>query len=1035
MLVSDQFETKDGVLTAYLGDGPYLAVPEGVHTIGKGVFKGMSWLLGVKLPKSLKKIDDMAFKGCRQLSEINFPDGLEEIGEYAFHRCHRLESLVFPDSVTVVGSCAFLYCDSLKKAVLKGPKRLNKACFSHDIMLNEIALNEDVDASNFSDEVFEGCIHIKKITLSGKSYEIGNLMDVLKPGVNYPETVIKIARGVYHAMQIEDGVLSSFSVNLKSVILPEGIRAIGKGCFFDKKGITSITLPESVSEIRANAFLNCQSLEEIVIKNNKILLDDRAFRGCCNLKRVVLAGKSHELSEIADNELVGRIRDQVTGDFYISGRILVRYMGNEEQIAIPKEVEIIGERCFFGNERLKTVICPEALSEIREQAFEGCVALQNIVLSPQLKRVEREAFAECRKLLKCNLPGELEHIGEYAFRRCLSLRKFDPYPEKAEIHPFAFFRAGQLEEKKEDVERRSGDSMPCNIRDKSGIRVLKLTDTDRIGKYEYAFSPDLEEVVIDAPDCVVAGNAFSNCPNLKRVSLNVRSIERAAFSYCRKLESVKLTGITSLPAECFAGCYSLTSFDAGIAGCIGERCFDECIKLKSFDFSHVSEIGDRAFERCDLLEKLVLGKIRVGYHAFADCAGLKSVCISVDTILKSGAFIGCTGIRSVVFDGMRYEISNFSDSLNYTGNPYPLQVRELAASVYSCFEIAERRILTGYLTDAAKLTIPEDIEEIGPDAFRDHVRLGEINIPASVRIFGSHAFSMTEWLDKQRKENGMVTVNDVLIDGAMCKGEITIPPSVKRIASWCFAGNTEITGLTMMNERLVIENLAFRNCLLLRKIKDAGGNEYVLENISDLKDKDYPELIERIFTECINCFKLDENGRLIESTGNIKNLTFPEGIRSIGDGVYKDCHLLENIVLSSDTAEIGKSAFENSRWLRSVRNAAAVKKIGSMAFSACQSLEKIDLSDSLTELGSRCFEHCAGLKEIYLSDKLELIPERAFFRCKSLKKLVIPDSVKAIEKEAFAFCDMLEEVYVSEKTEIGERAFAYCEKARMIRRK
>ena len=39
--------------------------------------------------------------------------------------------------------------------------------------------------------------------------------------------------------------------------------------------------------------------------------------------------------------------------------------------------------------------------------------------------------------------------------------------------------------------------------------------------------------------------------------------------------------------------------------------------------------------------------------------------------------------------------------------------------------------------------------------------------------------------------------------------------------------------------------------------------------MSDLKTGDYPEQVQRIFSECINCFKLDETGRLTESTGNI----------------------------------------------------------------------------------------------------------------------------------------------------------------------
>ena len=326
-----------------------------------------------------------------------------------------------------------------------------------------------------------------------------------------------------------------------------------------------------------------------------------------------------------------------------------------------------------------------------------------------------------------------------------------------------------------------------------------------------------------------------------------------------------------------------------------------------------------------------------------------------------------------------------------------------------------------------------DIEEIGQDVFRDHVRLKEIHIPASVKIFGSHAFSQTPWLDGQRQKSDMLIVNDVLIDGAFCKGKVVIPAYVKRIASWCFAGNTDIQELEIPSERIAIEALSFRNCINLRKITDWYGNEYVLNSVSDMTEAGYPELIQRIFSECINCFKLDSDGILIESTGNIANLRFPLGIKSIGEGVYKDCHLLESIALADDTESIGRSAFENSKWLKMVTNAHAVKIIGALAFSGCQSLESVDLSDSLEELGNRCFEHCSCLSGITLSDKLGKIPERAFFRCKSLKKIYIPKSVKVIEAEAFAFCTGLEEVYIPDQTVIAEKAFEYCDQVKIFR--
>ena len=1045
MTMQEQFEIHNGVLVTYKDAAPEVTVPEGVHTIADGAFKGMAWLLKVSLPSSLQKIGAEAFKGCRQLAEINFPEGLTEIGEFAFHRCHKLTELIFPKTLTKVEGYAFLYCDGLKKVVMEGPESLGRGCFSHNLSLEDVTLNKNVDASNFGEEVFEGCVRLHRITLSGQVYEIDNLIEAMSSHSSYPETIKAIARGVFHALQIEDGVLKEFHINLKSISLPEGITTIGKSCFFDKKGIWNITLPKSLREIRANAFLNCINLEEITLQSEDITLDEKAFRGCNHLKTVHLLGETYDLENETENTLISQIRDQILSDFYVSGKVLVRYLGEEEQIEIPKEVEIIGERCFYGKERLKIVTCPEGLLEIREQAFAGCLTLQTVALSDKLKRIEREAFAECKKLLKINLPESLTYIGEYAFRRCFTLPVFSPWPEKASIDPYAFYRAKQFERlegaqrlprtvEAEPAAALEGECIaPYAFTRNAEIKTLRLQDVKRIGKYAYSACPNLEEIVIDAPECVIERNAFSNCPKLRKVILHVKELGKAAFSYDRALSEVTLSGVDALPEECFTGCHGLLGFTARDLTQMGARCFDECTGLRTFDFTGIAWIGERAFERCDVLESIVLNGVECGYHAFADCAGLKSVTISKDTVLKSGALIGCTQVRSIVFEGKSYEFSKFADSLNHVGNPYPLPVREAIASIYACFDVRDKKVLLGYSQDATEVTIPGDVEELGQDLFRDHVRLREIHISESVRLFGSHAFSQTKWLEEQRKASEMVMVNGVLLDGALCKGAVTLPESARRVASWCFAGNIDITELVIPSERIGIESLSFRNCLNLKKITDWDGNVYELKSVEDLRTKGYPELIQRIFTECINCFKLDAEDNLIESTGNITKLNFPEGIKSIGDGVYKDCHLLETICLSKDTKQIGKSAFENSKWLKNVQGAEAVESLGALAFSGCQSLESIDLSDALLEMGSRCFEHCGSLTEIKLSENLERIPERAFFRCKALQKVTIPKSVKQVEKEAFAFCEALTDVYVSEDTALAENAFAYCAQVQIHR--
>ena len=104
-----------------------------------------------------------------------------------------------------------------------------------------------------------------------------------------------------------------------------------------------------------------------------------------------------------------------TTDFVIKGRILEKYIGAEETITIPDSVEIVGERAFEDNERLKEVLLPESVVEIREAAFAYCTSLKSITIPQKVKRIEKEAFFHCLSLSDVQILGSDISISEDAF--------------------------------------------------------------------------------------------------------------------------------------------------------------------------------------------------------------------------------------------------------------------------------------------------------------------------------------------------------------------------------------------------------------------------------------------------------------------------------------------------------------------------------------------------------------------------------------------------------------------------------------------
>ncbi len=1020
------FEIENGTLIEYNGEAHSIVIPESVKVIGKEVFKGMSWITDISLPDGLTEICDNAFKGCRKLENINFPDGLQKIGDFAFHRCHSLVAVILPDSVTSIGKGAFLYCDSLKIFRAFGVKYIEKQTFANTTQLTKIAFNSGVDCSNFGNDTFTGCLNIREIELSdGTFYHADNLLSALLTDKPVHPVIRAVAESVYQSVKIENGVLYKLHVNLKSFELPEGIRCIEKSCFFNKTGIVSITFPESLERIKSKAFGNCINLEQIILQSENICIDDGAFRGCSNLKNIVIKGQIYFLGGIAVKEntpyIVRKIGFQVMSGFYISGKILMSYTGCEERVTIPDGVEIIGEGCFENNEKIRRIIMSDTVREVHENAFRNCVRLQTVVMSENLQSIRRSAFENCKKLIRFNIPATLKEVGFAVFRGCKSLELTDFATDTPPAIPIEERIYGET-----DISAYSH----CND---DTITELIFDKPLIIGKYAFSGCRNLETVVINNPDCIIERNAFEKCLSLREIKVLAGKIEKGAFSFCRHLEKAEISGVSVLPDELFAGCSSLKKiqFSCEVTE-IGWRCFDECTALAEIDLSQIKVIGERAFERCDSLTEIGLRQAVLGFHAFADCSALKKIALDSDTSFQSGAFFGCTFAEQIALDGTEYSFSCFSQSKNTADNLLPLRVQEVIGSVYSCFEVYEKNSISKYKGDSARVRIPDDIVSAGDEAFRNRLRTTDIIFPDCFRYSGKLTFWGTGWLEKRRRELGTKfnIVNGMLIDGVQC-GEIAVlTDDIERVCSWAFAGNVSLKELVLKNSHIAIDTFAFRNCINLKKITCPDGSVYKLERCTDIMEKDYPELVRRIFSECINCFKTDENGVIVESTGNIKDLVFPDGIREIDDEVYMDCNLLESITLSYDTAVIGKSAFQNSKWLKIVKNAEGVRSIGVQAFSGCKSLESIDISDELENLGKRAFEHCCGLTEIHISEKLTVIPEMAFFRCKSLRKIFIPESVRKIESKAFAFCSELEEVVFQNRddVEVAGDAFEWCDK-------
>lgn len=157
--------------------------------------------------------------------------------------------------------------------------------------------------------------------------------------------------------------------------------------------------------------------------------------------------------------------------------------------------------------------------------------------------------------------------------------------------------------------------------------------------------------------------------------------------------------------------------------------------------------------------------------------------------------------------------------------------------------------------------------------------------------------------------------------------------------------------------------------------------------------------------------------------GNLKSVSLPSTLTSIGYGAFHECSSLETISIPDSITTIGNFAFDSCTSLKGITIPNNVTSIGDFAFAGCTSLESVSIPASVTELGFAIFHECTALKTATLTSKAG---QMMFRGCTALTTVDL-GNVKEIEYKMFENCTSLKSVFVSSgNPTIGFEAFNNC---------
>lgn len=144
---------------------------------------------------------------------------------------------------------------------------------------------------------------------------------------------------------------NSLKSTVKTVIVEDGVTAIGNYAFNGFTALESISIPKTVKKIGTNAFAGCTALESATIPADVNSIGDSAFSGCSKLASLTLAAtvKTVEQNAFKDTALDSVRYDGVKSDETITRNGIAK-TGNEKLTGLTWKAT-----CDDGKHQLETV--------------------------------------------------------------------------------------------------------------------------------------------------------------------------------------------------------------------------------------------------------------------------------------------------------------------------------------------------------------------------------------------------------------------------------------------------------------------------------------------------------------------------------------------------------------------------------------------------------------------------------------------------------------------------------------------------------
>ena len=230
-----------------------VSVPEGIVKIRASAFAHTD-ITNITFPSSIIELDHGVFWGCKKLTNVQLNNNITILPNSTFAYCELLSSVIIPDSIEVLGCGAFYNCKNL----------------------HELTLNKGLRV--IESRTFEGCENLVSLNISENVERIGDIY-----GINCFKACNKLNEINYDA---KEATLHCMHKNMFHLNIGNHVKILPCNLLSNNNTIESLVVPENVERIQKGCVVECKNLKEITILSHNITLEDGWLRKCEGLRTI-----------------------------------------------------------------------------------------------------------------------------------------------------------------------------------------------------------------------------------------------------------------------------------------------------------------------------------------------------------------------------------------------------------------------------------------------------------------------------------------------------------------------------------------------------------------------------------------------------------------------------------------------------------------------------------------------------------------------------------------------------------------------------